>query len=157
MEDHLNKICDLFKRAKDEEASLTEDTFNYDILNTLSISVIVVLRSRKSDVILRLIFKIFPKLQELMDNSVLVRSILKKAGHLPNLAIICREICFDATSLPTYIEQQAYIDALQEFPFSGFPILIARLPEFLELHLNKKYINMQNGNIEAAAADEAKN
>ncbi len=90
-----------------------------------------------------------------MDNSDLVRSILKKVGYLTNLAIICREICFDGKSLPKLIEQSAYTVALQEFPFSGFPILIELLPEFLVRHLDEKYANMQKEC--SKASDEAKN
>jgi hypothetical protein len=143
-------LKDPLKRAINETV---EEELIHNILPHLSTLLITYLRSQKENHDkLRLILKLLPNLQKLMDGSFLVRSILEKAGQLTILALICREICYYAESLSKLIEQSAYSAVvLQEFPFSGFPILIGELPNFFKKNLITKYEEMQKKYSEPAA------
>jgi hypothetical protein len=137
----MRETCEILKRAINETV---EEELIHNILPHLSTLLITYLRSQKENHDkLRLILKLLPNLQKLMDESFLVRSILEKAGHLTIFAVICREICYYAEFLSKLIEQSAYSAVvLQEFPFSGLPILIGELPNFFKKNLITKYEEM---------------
>jgi hypothetical protein len=124
----------------------------HDRLAKVSVCVSTHLNNPKNDQLwkLRLIFSIFPKLERFMETP-LWREYLSKVGNELNFCIICRDIIHCANLFPAQLEQAIYAAALLEFPSSGFPLLLADLPLFLELNLLVKIETLKNEASKAAA------
>lgn len=150
----LKIVKGLLERALIEE---NQETLIDDILTPLSTHLSGYLSNSKNSSLqkLGLILTIFPLLIRFMETSSLLRDLLFRVGCQVNIAIIFREISFNAVSFPELIDQSAYAAALLKFTSSGFPPLLADLPIFLRANLLDKYETLKEKASKAAAAAAA--
>lgn len=148
----IEKLSDLFTNATFAESD--RNLIN-DILPEISNIISRYLDDSKNSPLskLALILSSFSKLKSVMETP-LWKNILNTVGYVTNFEAIVRNICFHAGSFPELIDQSAYAAALQKFPSSEFPLLLADLPIFLKANLLDKYETLKEEASEAAAAAE---
>jgi hypothetical protein len=149
-----SSIMYLLDAANAAEFEQNKQTFIYEILQPLSNLLLSYLRNEKNSPLskLNLILKISSKLKQFLEESTLLRKVLFECGGIPEITVICHQICFYAQSFSEQIKQSEYAPAISYFSSSGFPDNLADLPNFLKVNLTNKYETLKEEASKAFAA-----